>query len=61
MQSEVVDGISEINSESTLRYHHGELRETLVRVAIETIEQRGEASFTIREIAKVAGVSHAAP
>ena len=60
MQSEVVDGISEINSESTLPYHHGELRETLVRVAIETIEQRGEASFTIREIAKVAGVSHAA-
>jgi AcrR family transcriptional regulator len=59
-QSGGVDGISEINSEGTLRYHHGELRETLVRVAIEAIEQRGEASFTIREIAKVAGVSHAA-
>jgi AcrR family transcriptional regulator len=59
-QSGGVDGISEINSEGTLPYHHGELRETLVRVAIEAIEQRGEASFTIREIAKVAGVSHAA-
>jgi AcrR family transcriptional regulator len=59
-QSGGVDGISEINSERTLPYHHGELRETLVRVAIEAIEQRGEASFTIREIAKVAGVSHAA-
>jgi AcrR family transcriptional regulator len=59
-QSVAVNGISEIDPERTLRYHHGELRETLVRVAIKTIEQRGEASFTIREIAKAAGVSHAA-
>ena len=31
-----------------------------MRVAIQVIEERGEASFTIRELAKQVGVSHAA-
>jgi AcrR family transcriptional regulator len=41
-------------------YHHGNLKGALVRAAIQVIEERGEASFTIRELAKLAGVSHAA-
>jgi AcrR family transcriptional regulator len=32
----------------------------MVRAAIQVIEERGEASFTIRELAKLVGVSHAA-
>jgi AcrR family transcriptional regulator len=32
----------------------------MVRAAIQRIEERGEASFTIRELAKLVGVSHAA-
>jgi AcrR family transcriptional regulator len=32
----------------------------MVRAAIQLIERRGEASFTIRELAKSVGVSHAA-
>ena len=55
-----MDGISHIKAERATPYHHRNLRETLVRSAIEVIEERGEASFTLREIAKVAGVSHAA-
>jgi len=46
--------------ERPTRYHHGNLKETMVRTAIQMIEQRGEASFTIRELAKSVGVSHAA-
>jgi len=47
-------------SEKRSRYHHGNLKETMVRTAIQVIEERGEASFTIRELAKSVGVSHAA-
>jgi len=42
------------------RYHHGNLKETMVRTAIQLIEERGDASFTIRELAKSIGVSHSA-
>lgn len=42
-------------------YHHGDLRETLVKAAVESIEEGGVASFTLRECARRAGVSHAAP
>jgi AcrR family transcriptional regulator len=42
------------------RYHHGNLKKTMVQTAIQLIEERGEASFTIRELAKSVGVSHAA-
>ena len=42
------------------RYHHGNLKKTIVQTAIQLIEERGEASFTIRELAKSVGVSHAA-
>ena len=55
-----MDGVSNIKVKRPSRYHHGNLKETLVRVAIEVIEERGEASFTIRELAKLVGVSHAA-
>jgi AcrR family transcriptional regulator len=51
---------SDIKVERPSRYHHGNLKETLVRVGIRVIEERGEASFTIRELAKMVGVSHAA-
>jgi AcrR family transcriptional regulator len=49
-----------VGSEGSGRYHHGNLKETMVKAAIRLIEKRGEASFTIRELAKLVGVSHAA-
>lgn len=42
-------------------YHHGDLREALVLAAVGLLEERGLASFTLRECARRAGVSHAAP
>src|SRR6202012_4815394 len=42
-------------------YHHGDLRETLIRAALELIAQKGPAGFTFAEAARWAGVSPAAP
>jgi len=42
-------------------YHHGNLRESLLLAAEDLLAQRGEAALGLREVAKAAGVSHAAP
>ncbi len=42
-------------------YHHGNLREALVQAALDMIGQRGLAGLAIAEIARVLGVSPAAP
>src|SRR5258707_5159838 len=42
-------------------YHHGELREALVAAGHKLLEEKGLRSFTLRECARRAQVSHAAP
>ncbi len=42
-------------------YHHGDLREDLVRAALELIKEKGPAGFTFADAARWAGVSPAAP
>ena len=42
-------------------YHHGNLRRALLDAAMELIRERGIDGFTLREVARRAGVSHAAP
>jgi AcrR family transcriptional regulator len=42
-------------------YHHGNLREALLRAALELIAEKGPAGFTFAEAARWAGVSPAAP
>jgi len=42
-------------------YHHGRLREALIAAGRGLIEQRGLQGFTLRECARRARVSHAAP
>jgi AcrR family transcriptional regulator len=42
-------------------YHHGNLREALIRAALELIARKGTAGFTFAEAARFAGVSPAAP
>jgi AcrR family transcriptional regulator len=42
-------------------YHHGNLKEALIRAALELIAQKGPAGFTFAEAARAAGVSPAAP
>src|SRR3954464_11652676 len=42
-------------------YHHGNLREALIRAALELIAEKGAAGFTFADAARWAGVSPAAP
>jgi AcrR family transcriptional regulator len=42
-------------------YHHGNLKEALIRAALELIAQKGASGFTFAEAARWAGVSPAAP
>lgn len=43
------------------RYHHGNLRDALLLAADAVLAARGVPGITLRDVAKVAGVSHAAP
>jgi len=43
------------------RYHHGDLRRVLLETAVHVIAERGPAAVTLRDLARRAGVSHAAP
>lgn len=45
----------------TRQYHHGNLRSALIEAAIPLLEAQGPGALSLRELAKVAGVSHAAP
>jgi AcrR family transcriptional regulator len=42
-------------------YHHGNLREALIRAALDLIAAKGPAGFAFAEAARAAGVSPAAP
>ncbi len=42
-------------------YHHGNLKEALIRAALDLIAKKGAAGFTFAEAARWAGVSPAAP
>ncbi len=42
-------------------YHHGRLRETLLATALDAIREAGPGGWSLRDLARRAGVSHAAP
>ncbi len=42
-------------------YHHGDLRRALIEAALQVIREDGIRGLTLRETARRAGVSHAAP
>jgi AcrR family transcriptional regulator len=42
-------------------YHHGDLPRALLEAAVEAIEEVGPAALSLRDLARRAGVSHAAP
>ena len=42
-------------------YHHGHLRRALLDAAVEAITESGPAALSLRDLARRAGVSHAAP
>ncbi|BCJ58605.1 TetR/AcrR family transcriptional regulator [Micromonospora endophytica] len=45
----------------TRGYHHGDLRRALIAAAVEVIEEAGPTALSLRDLARRAGVSHAAP
>ena len=47
--------------EKTKSYHHGNLREELIEKGIEVINEEGEEKLSLRKVAKMCGVSNAAP
>lgn len=42
-------------------YHHGDLRRAILTAAVEAITAGGSANLSLRDVARRAGVSHAAP
>lgn len=48
-------------SASKRAYHHGDLRRDLLDQALRLVEERGPAALTLRETARRAGVTEAAP
>lgn len=43
------------------KYHHGDLKNALIKAGIEILSKEGAAGLSLREVAKRAGVSHSAP
>lgn len=48
-------------AKSKKAYHHGDLTNSLLHAAEQLLEQKGVGAVSLREVAKVAGVSHTAP
>lgn len=46
---------------AAVQYHHGDLRNALIEAALTALEEQGADALTLREVARRAGVSHAAP
>lgn len=42
-------------------YHHGDLRNALIEAGIDLINREGERNFSLRKVAVLCNVSHAAP
>ncbi|MFA6046720.1 MAG: TetR/AcrR family transcriptional regulator, partial [Phycisphaerales bacterium] len=48
-------------SDDEPRYHHGDLRRSLIAGGLVLLEEKGAAALGLREIARLVGVSAAAP
>lgn len=53
--------VQETGRRARSAYHHGDLREALLKAAEQELIEKGIEGFTLRGVAKRAGVSHAAP
>src|ERR1700754_3450754 len=49
------------SSEQRDTYHHGDLKRALTEAALGLVAEKGPKGFTLREVARRAGVSAAAP
>ena len=46
---------------ATTTYHHGDLKNALIKAGVEILAEEGLGGLSLRKVAKQAGVSHAAP
>ncbi|HLH11930.1 MAG TPA: WHG domain-containing protein [Methylovirgula sp.] len=53
--------MSEIRRGDTRPYHHGDLRRALIDAALDLVTEEQDWTFSLREVARRAGVSHNAP
>jgi AcrR family transcriptional regulator len=53
--------LCDVSNQRTQPYHHGNLRRALLDVGLVAVAEQGPAALSLREIARRAGVSHAAP
>lgn len=53
--------MTENQTETTKRYHHGDLRNALIAAGRDILSEEGIAGLDLRKVARRAGVSHAAP
>ncbi|MEW2399862.1 TetR/AcrR family transcriptional regulator [Streptomyces sp. NPDC046862] len=50
-----------MTSTTKAAYHHGDLRRAILRAALDVIAADGPSALSLRDLARRAGVSHAAP
>lgn len=48
-------------AQSKTGYHHGDLRRALIEASLALVSEEGFSALTLREVARRAGVTHAAP
>jgi AcrR family transcriptional regulator len=53
--------VASVRPQRRRTYHHGDLRRALLDASLEIIEKEGVSNLTLRDAARRAGVSHAAP
>jgi AcrR family transcriptional regulator len=53
--------MSDTGSSETRPYHHGDLRRALIEAALALVTEEQDWAFSLREVARRAGVSHNAP
>ena len=46
---------------ATTSYHHGDLKNALIKAGVKILTKEGVSGLSLRKVAKQAGVSHAAP
>src|SRR5271155_1707434 len=52
---------TKVRSAKSQPYHHGDLRRALIDTALQLVTEKQDWTFSLREVARRAGVSHRAP
>src|SRR5271163_2871495 len=52
---------TKVRSAESKPYHHGDLRRALIDTALQLVTEEQDWTFSLREVARRAGVSHRAP